>query len=239
MEQFKEIIDTFFFIILPYLSIFTFFLVSIYRYKKTSFVYSSLSSQFLENRQHFWGLVPFHYGLLVIFTAHLFWFLFPEATLIWNHEPFRLYIMEISVLIFGLLTFTGLLNIMIRRVIDKKVKIVTSSADWVVLGILTVQILSGLYVALFYRYGSSWFASSLSPYLLSIFKVNPDLSFISAMPFIVKLHIASAFSIIFLFPFTRLIHALVLPLPYIWRKLQMVRWYWDRKKIREIENKSH
>ncbi|MCK5005716.1 MAG: respiratory nitrate reductase subunit gamma, partial [Candidatus Aminicenantes bacterium] len=48
MDQFNEIINTFFLIILPYLSIFTFLLVSIYRYRSRSFVYSSLSSQFLE-----------------------------------------------------------------------------------------------------------------------------------------------------------------------------------------------
>jgi len=38
-----------------------------------------------------------------------------------------------------------------------------------------------------------------------------------------------------LFPFTRLVHLLVVPNPYLWRKPQMVRWYWDRKKIRMTE----
>ncbi len=146
--------------------------------------------------------------------------------------------MEVSVFIFGLLTFTGLINIIIRRRSDKKTRVITTTTDWIVLILLTIQIMSGLYVAFFYRWGSSWFASSMSPYLYSIFKFNPDLAFISSMPFMVKLHIISAFSIILLFPFTRLVHVLVVPNPYLWRKPQVVRWNWDRKKIRDIENNS-
>jgi hypothetical protein len=50
------------FAVLPYLAVFTLILVTIQRYWAQSFTYSSLSSQFLENRQHFWGLVPFQTG---------------------------------------------------------------------------------------------------------------------------------------------------------------------------------
>lgn len=238
MGQFNDILDTLFFILLPYLGVFTFLLVSIFRYRSVSFRYSSLSSQFMENKQHFWGLVPFHYGIILLFFAHLFWFLFPGTTLLWNSVPLRLYIMEISVLICALLTITGLINIIIRRFSNKKVKIGTSPTDWLVLWFLTTQLISGLYIAFFFRYGSSWFASSVTPYLLSIVKLNPDLTYISAMPFMVKFHIINAFFIILLFSFTRLVHALVLPLPYLAWKVQIVRWNWDRKKIRDIENKS-
>jgi len=43
-----------FFMVLPYLTMFIFFLGTIMRYRKAPFTYSSFSSQFLENRQHFW-----------------------------------------------------------------------------------------------------------------------------------------------------------------------------------------
>ena len=52
------------FIVFPYLAMFVFFLGTIMRYRKAPFTYSSFSSQFLENKQHFWGLVPFHYGIV-------------------------------------------------------------------------------------------------------------------------------------------------------------------------------
>jgi nitrate reductase gamma subunit len=197
-----------------------------------------LSSQFLENKQHFWGMVPFHYGIISVLLAHFIWFLVPETVLWWNSIPVRLYVMEVGMFIFGLMTFIGLLNIILRRRNNALAKIVTSKADWVVLGFLTVQVVTGLYTAYFYRWGSSWFAASLTPYLWSVIKFSPDLTYITAMPFMVKAHIVSAYSIILLFPFTRLVHALVVPNPYLWRKSQVVRWNWNRKTIRNPKNNS-
>ncbi|MDP6936526.1 MAG: respiratory nitrate reductase subunit gamma [Candidatus Marinimicrobia bacterium] len=232
MDQFKNFMDTFFFSMYPYITIFTFFLVTIQRYRSKAFTYSSLSSQFLENRQHFWALVPFHYGIITVLFAHIIWFLLPETVLWWNSVPLRLYIMEVSLFIFGLLTLVGLINIIIRRRTNSMAKMVTSKADWWVLAFLVVQIITGLYTAYFYRWGSSWFSSSLTPYLWSVIKLNPDLSYIGTLPLMVKAHIISAYSIILLFPFTRLVHVLVVPNPYLWRKTQVVRWNWNRKKIR-------
>ncbi len=232
MNQFKPILDTFFFAMFPYVTIFTFFLVTIQRYRSKAFTYSSLSSQFLENRQHFWGLVPFHYGIISVLIAHFVWFLVPETILWWNSVPARLYVMEVCMFIFGLMTFIGLVNIIIRRRTNSMARFVTSRADWWVLAFLVIQVITGLYTAYFYRWGSSWYAASIVPYLRSVIKLSPDLTFITAMPFMVKLHIVSAYSIILLFPFTRLVHALVVPNPYLWRKTQVVRWNWNRKKIR-------
>src|SRR5215475_13230843 len=79
-------LDTFLFAILPYLVAITFFPVTIVRYLKRGFTYSSLSSQFLENQQHFWGLVPFHYGILGIVAGHVIAFLIPREILLWNSQ---------------------------------------------------------------------------------------------------------------------------------------------------------
>jgi len=61
-----------FFIALPYVALFTFFLVTILRYRSQSFTYSSLSSQLLENKKHFWTMVPFHYGILFVLLEHFY-----------------------------------------------------------------------------------------------------------------------------------------------------------------------
>lgn len=238
MDLLQNYLDTFFFVLFPYVTLFTFFVVTIQRYRSKAFTYSSLSSQFLENRQHFWGLVPFHYGIIAVLTAHFVWFLVPETVLWWNSVPARMYVMEIAMFIFGLMTLVGLINIVSRRKTNVRARFVTSTADWWVLGILAFQVITGILAAYFYRWGSSWFAASLAPYLWSVFKLSPDLSYVSAMPITIKLHIVGAFSIILLFPYTRLVHILVLPNPYLWRKPQLARWYWDRKKIRTTENNS-
>jgi len=199
--------------------------VTIQRYRAQSFTYSSLSSQFLENRQHFWGLVPFHYGILAVVVGHIVAFLIPREILWWNGHPLRLYVLELSALIFALMTLIGLLAAMVRRFTNSKVRLVTTTSDWIIYMLLLIQIVSGIYMAVFYPWGSSWFATSASPYLWSLVKLNPDISYVASMPFMVKLHIFNAFVIVGFFPFSRLVHILVIPNPYLWRRPQVVRWY--------------
>ncbi|HUE73856.1 MAG TPA: respiratory nitrate reductase subunit gamma [Pirellulaceae bacterium] len=218
-------LDTLFFAVLPYVAFFTFFLVTIQRYRQRTFSYSSLSSQFLENKRHFWSLVPFHYGILVVLAGHIIAFLFPRELLLFNSRPLRLYILEVSALIFGLMTLIGLVASLARRATESKIRVVTGISDWILYGVLLLQVASGVYVALFHPWGSSWFAATVSPYLWSLVMLNPDFTSISAMPLSVKLHIINAYVLIGFFPFTRLVHVLVMPNPYLWRKPQVVRWY--------------
>ena len=221
-------LDQFLFIAIPYVCLFTFFLMTIYRYRAQSFSYSSLSSQFIENKHHFWAVVPFHYGILVITAGHFLAFLVPRSILLWNAHPLRLYILEVAALAFALLMLLGLVGILVRRSTNTKIRFVTTPTDWILFVMLMLQTISGIAVALFYPWGSSWFATSLSPYLWSIFMLNPNVDYVSSMNPLVKFHIVLAFLTIGFFPFTRLVHVLVIPNPYLWRKPQVVRWYGRR-----------
>jgi nitrate reductase gamma subunit len=229
--------NNFFFIGLPYAAIIVFLVGTIHRYRATGFKYSSLSSQFLEGKKLFWGVMPFHWGILVVFIGHLLAFAFPKETLIWNSQPVRLIILEVTAFTFGLCVVFGLILLMIRRMTNIRVRMVTNRMDVVIEWLLLAQVILGCWIALGYRWGSSWFASDLSPYLWSIFKLNPDIEAVSAMPMVIKLHIIGAFLIVLLIPFTRLVHFLVAPFHYIWRPYQKVVWYWDKKKIRDPNTK--
>lgn len=220
------------FMVFPYLAIGIFLVGSIYRYKRKGFKVSSLSSQFLEGKQLFRGSQPFHWGLLVLFVGHLIAFLFPSAVLAWNGEPIRRLILEISSFAFGLSALWGLVLLIIRRLKSKTLLVVTNKMDMVVYTILLTQIVSGLGVAYFVRWGSSWFASVLTPYLRSLFSFDPDIAAVAEMPWWIQLHIISAFAIIAIIPFTRFMHFLVAPIDYLWRKYQIVIWNWNRKTIR-------
>lgn len=233
MSSFFAYLDMLLFAVLPYLAMVIFLVLTIQRYRSQTFTYSSLSSQFLENQFHFWGMVPFHYGIITILTGHVVAFLIPRQILAWNSVPLRLYVLEVSALIFGILTIVGLFNLIARRLTDVKAKTVTSTGDWVLLVMLAVQVFSGIYIAIFHGWGSSWFAAAATPYLRSLLTLRPDIAFVAAMPWMVKLHIVNAWIVIGLFPFTRLVHILVVPNPYLWRKPQLVRWNWDRKIIRQ------
>ena len=195
------------------------------RYRKAPFTYSSFSSQFLENKQHFWGLVPFHYGIIVVLVGHLVAFLVPREVLLWNSQPLRLYILEVSALTFGVLALVGLVAAIVRRVSVTALHRVTNGRDWIVLALLLVQVVTGVGVALTYPWGSSWYAAAVAPYLWSVFSFNPNVAVIGVMPWLVKLHIINAWLLVGFAPFSRLLHVLVAPVPYLWRRPQVVRWY--------------
>jgi nitrate reductase gamma subunit len=224
MTNFFPFSNELFFIVFPYAAMLIFFLGTIRRYRQEPYSVSSLSSQFLENRRHFWGLVPFHYGIVAVLTGHVVAFLLPRQILQWDSRPLRLYILEISALMFGLLTVVGLIGAISRRLTVSKVRHVTNVFDWIVLTLLLVQSLSGVYVAVFHPWGSAWFAAAVAPYLWSLVRFNPTLGFVTMMPAGVKLHIIMAYVIIGVAPFTRLVHILVVPNPYLWRRMQVVRW---------------
>ena len=221
-------LDRVLFVGLPYTTISVCVLVSLQRYGWRVFTYSSLSSQFLENRTHFWALVPFHYGILTVLLGHLIGLSVPRAVLAWNGRPLRLYVLEVAALVFGVLTLISMLLLINRRLVKAKVRAVTTVMDWVMFAVLLFQVASGVYVAVFTPWGSTWYAAVAVPYLWSIFGLNPSTATVTQLPLAAQLHIINAFILIGLFPFTRLVHILVVPNPYLWRRPQVVRWYRPR-----------
>lgn len=222
-------LDTLLFGALPYVAIVLFLVVSIQRYRRNPFSFSSLSSQFLETRRLFWGSVPFHVGILAVFLGHLSGFLFPRELVLWNRLPVRLLVFEVTGLAFALLALVGLAGLLARRAASPRLRVNTSGADLLVLAMLFFQVLTGLDIALRLRWGSTWYAEALVPYLRSIFLLQPDVARMAEMSLSVKLHVAGAFVFFAAFSFTRLVHVLVAPVPYLWRPLQVAIWNRPRR----------
>jgi len=228
-----------YYVVLPYAAVTLLIVVPIYRFLTNRFSYSSLSSQFLEGKELFYGSVPWHFGILGALFGHLIGLLLPKQVLWFNSVPIRLYILETTGLVFGLMALIGIVSLIWRRFKTPRIRAVTSKMDVVVLILLLVQVLLGVYTALFYRWGSSWYASSLVPYLYSLFSFQPDLSMIRAMPFIVKSHVIVAYLILLILPFSRLVHMFSIPITYLWRPYQVVQWNWNRRKIRGQYRREH
>jgi nitrate reductase gamma subunit len=222
----------FFFIIIPYLALLSLIAASIVRYFFNGFKVSSLSSQILESRILFYGSRPFHWGIVTLLFGHLIGFLIPAGVLAWNHKPARLYVLEIAALAFAFLAITGLLLLLYRRTKIKRLRIVTTKMDIFVYIILIFAIISGIYTAFFYRWGSSWFAVVLAPYLRSVLLFNPDITAVTALPMAVKIHVIVSFILLGMIPHTRLIHMLVYPLHYFWREYQVVIWNKRKSGVR-------
>lgn|SRR5574341_382744 len=222
-------LDNLLYIIFPYAAVTLAVVVTIQRFFKRGFTYSSLSSQFLESDELFYGSVPWHIGILIVLAGHLIGFAIPQQVLWWNGVPARLYLLEITGLLFGLLALVGIVSLIIRRITSARIRAVTSIMDIVVLLVLLIQVVLGVYVALFYRWGSSWYATSAVPYLRSLFLLQPDLKMIAPLPTAVKTHMFNAFVFLAILPFSRLVHMLVVPVHYLWRPYQIVIWNWDRR----------
>ncbi len=223
-------LDKFLWVGFPYVALVLAIVVSILRFVWKPFSYSSLSSQFLENKQLFWGSGLWHWGLVWVLTGHLVAFLIPGQILAWNSAPFRLYLLEFTGLTAALLALVGIVALMVRRHTNSRVKVVTTAMDWILLGFLLLQVTTGIDTALRYRWGSSWYASNAAPYLWSLLSLSPRPELIVPLPWLPKIHILSGFSVILLIPFTRLVHFLVVPIFYYWRKPQVV--IWNRKGLR-------
>lgn len=222
--------NTFLFVGYPYLMMVLAVLVSIIRYRMTPFSFSSLSSQFLENDQLYWGSNLWHWGIIIVLLGHFVAFLMPGVILSWNANPVRLFLLEATGLTMAMLAILGVVGLLVRRLTHPRIQQVTTAMDVIILVLLLFQVASGLDTALRYRWGSSWYATNAAPYLQSLFFFNPKPQFVMSLPLGPKLHMLSAFTIIGLIPFTRLVHFLVVPLHYLWRTPQVV--IWNRKPDR-------
>ncbi len=216
--------DALLFVVFPYFAILFAVIISIYRYKYDKFSYSSFSSQLLENRILFWGVIVFHYAILAILFAHLWEGWLPDASIAVVGTPLTLFVFEMAGYILGYLAIVGLAILIARRIINPEARKVTTFFDWLLLADLMIQFILGSYIALSHRWGSLWYPATASPWFYSLFLLRPDYSTIVNFPWFVKAHFFNAWILVFLFPLTRLVHFVTVPVTYLWRPFQMVIW---------------
>lgn len=231
-------LDVVLFGVFPYVAVILLVVVSIQRYRSRGFTFSSLSSQFLESRRLFWGSVPFHIGILGVLTGHLIGLVIPRQVQWWNGMTLRLWVLEVTALVFGTMALVGLVALVLRRMADKRLHQPTSIADKALHLILFGLIGTGIWIALFHRWGSSWYAQVAVPYLRSLFVLQPDVAILAPMPLVFKAHVIFAWSLIAIFSFTRMVHVLVAPIPYLWRPNQLVIWNRPRRRGAVLQETS-
>ena len=227
-------VDIVLFAVFPYVAVILAVVVGIYRYVNDRFSYSSFSSQFLESRALFWGSVPWHYAVILVLLAHLLALLLPGVWARLIAEPNRLYVLEVVGLSLALSALLGLGVLFVRRLTSARIRSVTSVMDWVLLVTLLTQIALGFWVALFYRWGSDWYLHTSVPWLVSLVQLDPKTEFVTSLgdlagtstlgSWVIRTHLLGGFVLIALFPFTRLVHIVTVPITYLWRPYQVVIW---------------
>lgn len=224
--------NTLLFVVFPYISLFIATVVAIYRSIYRPFSYSSLSSQLLERKQLYWGSIPFHWAITIILTGHLIAIFIPQSIVLWNSQPLRLYLLEISGIALALWGTIGIAVLLWRRLTTSRIRVVSTFMDYVVLVLVLTSMVTGVIIATYYRWGSFWFTGIFTPYVLGILTFQPNAAPIAPLPFTIKLHVFNFYMMALAFPFSRLIHIVTWPLGYLLRPWQIVIWL---KKTRAIE----
>lgn len=221
--------DMILFGVFPYVAMALAIGVGIYRYGFDRYSYSSQSSQFLESKALFWGSLPWHYAILLILIAHFLAFLIPTGWGTMLGSPTRLVLLEVTGIALGITTLIALIILIFRRIINPRVSAVTTRIDWLLLVALLLQVATGVYIAISLRWGGVWYVHTVSPWLWSLIKLNPQIDYLASLPGIVQMHAVNAFFLVAIFPFSRLVHVVSVPLGYLGRPYQVVVWYRQRR----------
>ena len=220
-------LNTLVFVILPYVALTLVLAVTPYRLFSNRLRWSSYSTQFLERKALYWGINPWHYGIIPVLAAHLFAVIFPETTSRLVGDPTQLLVVEATGLGLGIMALVGSLILLLRRANAPMLNKVTFRADWLALLLLLFQTASGIAVAITNSWGAQWYPATATPYLRSMLMLNPQPEYLIGISTIFTLHVAGAFLLLAVLPFTKLVHLLFLPLdflkdppiPYRWHSL--------------------
>jgi len=143
---------------------------------------------------------------------------------LWNAVPLRLYLLEFTGVILALWSLVGLLILLWRRFSERRIRVVTTPMDIVVLLLILLSIVTGVIVATFYRFGSTWFTGIFTPYIWSILTLRPRPDLLAPLPWVIQLHVLNFFFLLVAFPFSRLVHLMTYPVGYLFRPWQIVVW---------------
>lgn len=220
-------IDILLWVVLPYVSIAILVLGTIYRRRYDKFGWTTRSSQLYESDILRWGSPMFHVGILLVLVGHIGGLLIPkswtQAVGISDHAYHVIAVGMGSAA--GLLLLLGMAILVLRRRLVGPVFTATTRNDKAMYLILGVVILLGLWTTLRVNaVGEGYdYRETVSPWFRSLFVLNPDPELMGGVPLGLQLHIVTAWVLIAVWPFTRLIHAFAIPLGYVSRPYVVYR----------------
>jgi len=213
--------------IYPYIAVLVMVLGSILRYDRDQYSWKANSSQLLRSKGMRLGSNLFHIGIILLFFTHLVGLLTPESVyhLFMTTEAKQMMAM-IGGGILGGICFIGLTILIVRRMTDKRIRATSKTSDILLLWMLYIQLILGL-ISIYYSAqhldGSSMVAlGNWAQHIVTFRSGAAD--FIVNEPWVFKAHLLLGLTIFLVFPFTRLVHMLSVPVKYIFRRgYQIVR----------------
>lgn len=219
--------EVLFWIVLPYVSIAILVLGTVYRYRYDKFGWTTRSSQLYESDILRWGSPLFHVGILLVLGGHIAGLVIPASwtsALGISESTYHALAVGLGA-VAGLLLLIGLVILVARRRLVGPVFTATTRNDKAMYLILGVVILLGLWATLRVNTadGGYDYRETVSPWFRSLFRLNPDLEGLDGVPVGLQLHIAVAWVLFAVWPFTRLVHAFSMPVGYLTRPYVVYR----------------
>lgn len=217
----------FLWVIYPYLILVIFLIGLYYRYQTDQFGWTAKSSELLEKKKLRWGSNLFHIGIMLVLFGHVGGLLIPKAWLVGIGVSDHLYhTVAISLGSFaGILTLVGCLILLYRRLTDPRIRKTSSFGDMLSIILLTMIVVIGMAATLFNTTASSDFdyRETISPWIRGVLTFTPDGMLMAEVPIIFKIHVLLGLALFAVFPFTRLVHMLSMPITYLRRSYVLYR----------------
>ncbi len=219
--------DFFFFQIFPYIAIAVFALGSVLRFDRDPYSWRSKSSQLLRKKQLIVGSVLFHLGIITILLGHLVGLLTPIAVFdaLGVSHGFKQILAMSAGGIAGVFCFIGLVILLHRRLSDERIRATSSFSDIAVLVLLLGQLCLGMYtitVSMHHLDGHEMVKFMEWAQHIVTFRGGAHEYLMNVAP-VFKMHIALGLFILFVWPFTRLVHVFSAPMGFVFRPYQIVR----------------
>ncbi len=223
-----EFIHHLLFGIYPYIALAVLAVGSVIRYDREPYSWRAGSSQLLRRKQLIVGSVLFHLGVLMIFAGHVVGLLTPIAVfdaLGISHGAKQL-LAIVAGGFAGVLGIVGATLLIHRRFFDPRIRAASSFADNMIILLLWAQLALGLAtipLSMQHLDGHEMVKFMNWAQGISTFRAGAA-DQIADVALVFKLHLFMGLTILFLFPFTRLVHMLSAPVRYVWRPgYQVVR----------------
>ncbi len=223
-----EFIHHLLFGIYPYIALAVLAAGSVIRYDREPYSWRAGSSQLLRRKQLIVGSVLFHLGVLMIFAGHVVGLLTPIAVfdaLGISHGAKQL-LAIVAGGFAGVLGIVGATLLIHRRFFDPRIRAASSFADNMIILLLWAQLALGLAtIPLSMQHLDGHEMVKFMNWAQGIFTFRAGAADqIADVALVFKLHLFMGLTILFLFPFTRLVHMLSAPVRYVWRPgYQVVR----------------
>ncbi|HXX38054.1 MAG TPA: respiratory nitrate reductase subunit gamma [bacterium] len=221
-------------IVLPYLALAVFVVGHVWRWRHDQFGWTTRSTQLLEHRLLLWGSPLFHYGALGAIVGHVIGIVIPEswtAALGVSGETYHLFSAWAGTAAIAAVG-TGLVILLYRRVAVPRVRVTTRPVDIAVYVLLLIIIGLGAAETIGVNLiGPGYdYRATVALWFRGLFAADPHPELMVTAPWLYQAHALSAWFLLGLWPFSRLVHAWSYPVLYLGRPWIVYRGYRRRTR---------